>query len=113
MKITFTKNAIEELNRKIGDQEGILKIKYETEAPGLCGCSGGLPTLWFVSKADPEKEIILETNDRPVVVDQSELEELDEEKIKIHFSQATASFQLITPQQILNGSCILENKIKA
>ena len=45
MIMTITKSASEELNKKIGDQKGYLKIQYVTE--GLA-CGAGVPTLFFI-----------------------------------------------------------------
>ena len=44
MTVTITKIAAEELNKKIGDQKGYLKIQNVTE--GLA-CGAGVPTLFL------------------------------------------------------------------
>ena len=58
MEVTITKSAAEELNKKIGDQKGYLKIQYVTE--GLA-CGAGVPTLLFVSSRDETEDVLFET----------------------------------------------------
>jgi uncharacterized protein YqkB len=99
MTVTITKSAVAELNKKIGNQKGYLKIQYVTE--GLA-CGAGVPTLFFVSSTDETNEVLLETNDLPVLLEKSELIFFDDE-LKIDFSDSSNSFQLKSPQQIING----------
>lgn len=99
MKIMITERAIEELNRKIGGQEGYLKIQYVTE--GL-SCNSGIPTLCLVPSINLEDDILFETNDQPVLLEKAQMINFDEE-LKIDYSDSAHSFQLKSPQQILNG----------
>ncbi|EEL17366.1 hypothetical protein bcere0016_20060 [Bacillus cereus 95/8201] len=97
--MTITKSATNELNKKIGDQKGYLKIQYVTE--GLA-CGAGIPTLFFVSSIDETKDVLLETHSLPVLLEKSELIYFDDE-LKIDYSDSVNSFQLKSPQQIING----------
>ncbi|RDW15817.1 heme biosynthesis protein HemY [Oceanobacillus arenosus] len=99
MTVTITKSAAEELNKKIGDQKGYLKVKNVTE--GLA-CGAGVPTLYFVPLIDETKDVVFETNNRPVYMEKSELIFFDDE-LKIDYSDSVNSFQLKSPQQIING----------
>jgi len=99
MTVTITKSATEELNKKIGDQKGYLKIQNVTE--GLA-CGAGVPTLFFVSLLDETKDVLFETNNRPVLFEKAELIFFDDE-IKIDYSDSMNCFQLKSPQQIING----------
>nr|WP_230130109.1 iron-sulfur cluster biosynthesis family protein [Bacillus sp. CECT 9360] len=106
--MTITDHAKKELNKQVGDQKGVLKIRYETKD---CGCSGGVPTLWFVPSANENDDLSFETNDRPVLMEKSNLIYFDDE-LKIDYSSSVNSFQLKSPQQILNGRMALISKIK-
>ena len=99
MDITITERAIEELNKKIGEQPGYVKIQYVTE--GLA-CGAGVPTLWFVSSKNDAEDILFDTNNRPVLIEKTNLIYFDEE-LKIDYSDSVNSFQLKSPQQIING----------
>ncbi|MCM2534962.1 iron-sulfur cluster biosynthesis family protein [Neobacillus pocheonensis] len=99
MTVTITKNAAAKLNKIIGDQKGYLKIQNVTE--GLA-CGAGVPTLFFVSSIDETKVVLFETNNLPVVLEKSELIFFDDE-LKIDYSDSMNSFQLKSPQQIING----------
>lgn len=107
MNITITDNAKKELNKQAGDQQGFLKLRYETED---CGCAGGVPTLWFVDSVNDTEDLSFETNDRPVLMEKSNLIFFDDE-LKIDYSISANSFQLKSPQQILNGRMSLISKI--
>ncbi|EKN70928.1 hypothetical protein BABA_03664 [Neobacillus bataviensis LMG 21833] len=99
MKVTITKSAAEVLNKKIGDQQGYLKIQYVTE--GLA-CGSGIPTLLFISSKDETKDVLFETSFRPVIVEKSQMINFDED-LTIDYSDSVNSFQLKSPQQIVNG----------
>ena len=99
MTVTITNSATEELNKIIGDQKGYLKIQNVTE--GLA-CGAGVPTLFFVLSIDETKDVLFETNDLPVLLEKSELNFFDDE-LKIDYSDLMNSFQLKSPQQIING----------
>ncbi len=103
MNITITEDAAKELKNKIGEHSGYLKIQNVME--GLA-CGAGVPTLLFVSSMDEKAEILIETNNRPVLMEKSDLIYFDEE-LKIDYSDSANSFQLKSPQQIVNGECRL------
>ena len=99
MEITISAAAAEKLNEKINDREGYLKLKYDTED---CGCAvNGVIALWYVPEVDTD-DITIETNERNVYMEKSKAVFFDE-KMTIDFSKGTNSFQLKSPQQILNG----------
>ncbi|AIM15523.1 MULTISPECIES: iron-sulfur cluster biosynthesis family protein [Neobacillus] len=99
MEITITKEAVQKLNEKINGRKGYLKLIYDTEG---CGCAvSGVAALWFTGEVDNNEEAI-ETNDRTVYIEKSKMVFFDEQ-MKIDFSPSTNSFQLKSPQQILNA----------
>jgi uncharacterized protein YqkB len=108
MNITITESAAEELNKKIGEQNGYLKIKNVME--GLT-CGAGVPTLLFVPSKDNNGDVLFDTNNRPVLMEKAELIYFDDE-LKIDFSKAVNSFQLKSPQQIVNGRMSYVSKVK-
>ncbi|TDL77071.1 iron-sulfur cluster biosynthesis family protein [Rhodococcus qingshengii] len=99
MEIMITGAATEKLNERINGREGYLKLKYDTED---CGCAvNGVIALWFVPELDTD-DITFETNGRNVYIEKSKTVFFDE-KMTIDFSNASNTFQLKSPQQILNG----------
>ncbi|WP_456274144.1 iron-sulfur cluster biosynthesis family protein [Bacillus sp. AK031] len=99
MEITITTNALEVLKERIGDTEGFLKIKYDTEG---CGCAvSGIPVLEYVEKKGDE-DIEITTDSMPVLVEKSKQVFYDN-IMKIDFSSSSNTFQLKSPSQILNG----------
>jgi uncharacterized protein YqkB len=108
MNITITEDAAKELNNKIGKQKGYLKIQNVME--GLA-CGAGVPTLLFVPSINEKADLLVETNNRPVLMEKAELILFDEE-LKIDYSISANSFQLKSPQQIVNGRMSLVSKVK-
>lgn len=106
MNITITEKAVKVLTEKIGEQKGFLKIQNEMVG-GTCGA--GVPTLTFVPSIDETDDILVETNNGPVLMEKSQLIYFDEELI-IDFSEAVNSFQLKSPQQIVNGRMAFVSK---
>jgi uncharacterized protein YqkB len=99
MEIMITAVAAEKISERTVGREGYLKLKWDTEG---CGCAvSGVIALWFVPELDTD-DIIFETNDRTVYMEKSKTVFFDE-KMTIDFSKASNSFQLKSPQQILNG----------
>ena len=49
MTVTITKSATEELNKKMGDKKGYLKIQTVIER---LASGAGVPTLFFVSSIE-------------------------------------------------------------
>ena len=107
MNIMITDKAIEKLNNKIGEENGYLKIQYVTD--GLA-CDTGVPTLWFVPSKDDANNVLFDTNDRPVLIEKSNLMYFDED-LKIDYSDSVNSFQLTSPQQIINGRMSFISKV--
>lgn len=99
MEVTITKSAAEELNKKIGDQKGYLKIQYETNR---LYSGSGVFTLLYVSSIDETKDVLFETTYRPVLLEKSQMIHFDDD-LTIDYSDSDNSFQLRSPQQIING----------
>ncbi|WHY75963.1 iron-sulfur cluster biosynthesis family protein [Neobacillus sp. WH10] len=109
MEIIITEAATKKINARTDGREGYLKLKYDTDG---CGCAvNGIVALWFVPELD-DNDISIETNDRTVYLEKSKIIFFDEQ-MKIDFSEVTNCFQLISPQQMLNGhmSLIIKKKI--
>ena len=99
MEIMITAEATEKINEKTNGRTGYLKLKYDTEG---CGCAvSGVFALWFVSALESD-DISIETNEYPIYVEKAKTVFFDE-KMTIDFSPSANSFQLKSPQQILNG----------
>ncbi|SDM48606.1 iron-sulfur cluster biosynthesis family protein [Bacillus sp. OK048] len=99
MEIVITAAAAEKINQRTAGRKGYLKLKWDTEG---CGCAvSGVIALWFVPELDTD-DISFETNDRTIYIEKSKAVFFDE-KMTIDFSTASNSFQLKSPQQILNG----------
>ncbi|BCB04623.1 iron-sulfur cluster biosynthesis family protein [Bacillus sp. KH172YL63] len=100
MKIQLTKEAVQKIDDTIENQQGHLKLKYDTEG---CGCVvSGIPALWFVKQPVEGEDIEIETNSYPILVEKSKMVFLDDE-LKIDFSSQSNTFQLKSPGQIING----------
>lgn len=99
MEIFITEEAAAKINEKAAGRVGYLKLKYDTDG---CGWAvSGVAALWFTGELDND-DIEIKTNDRSVYVEKSKLVFFDEQ-MKIDFSGSTNSFQLKSPQQIING----------
>lgn len=98
MSITITERASEELNKRIGERNGYLKLQTETK--GL-SCDSGVPTLYFVASIQETEDVLIETNDRPVLLEKTE--HFFSDDLKIDYSDTVNSFQLKSPAQIING----------
>ena len=99
MEVTITKSAAEELNKKIGNQKGYLKIQYETNR---LYSGSGVATLLFVTSKDETEDVLFETFYRPVLLEKSQMIQFDDD-LTIDYSDSDNSFQLRSPQQIING----------
>ena len=98
MEIRWTDAALEKINGKLPNQEGVFCLKYETEG---CGCIvSGVTNLYFVKDTSPE-EVKWETNAYPVFLNKYHEIFLDD-KLIIDYSSTTNSFQLKSPNQYLN-----------
>ncbi|MDZ5712078.1 iron-sulfur cluster biosynthesis family protein [Jeotgalibacillus haloalkalitolerans] len=108
MKIEITKTAAEKIAEKIPAESGYLKLKYDTEGTGCV--LNGVPILWYVEKAEEEDQLI-ETNDRPILVETSKKVFYDK-VLKIDYSESARTFQLKSPGQMINGRMSFKNTIK-
>ncbi len=99
VEMTITEHALEKINEKMTGKEGHLKLKYVTEG---CGCvMSGVPTLWFVDQVEDD-DIAVDTNDMTVWMEKTKLVFFDD-VLKIDYSDQAQTFQLKTPNQMLNG----------
>jgi uncharacterized protein YqkB len=99
MEITITESAVKKIGQRIDGKAGFLKLKYDTEG---CGCVvSGITALWLVDDLEDE-DMAIETNDITIYIEKSKAVFLDE-KMKIDFSENSNTFQLKSPNQILNG----------
>ncbi|AJD91367.1 hypothetical protein JMA_20500 [Jeotgalibacillus malaysiensis] len=108
MEIEITKAASEKIAEKIKSDTGYLKLKYDTEGTGCV--LNGVPILWYVEAAEEEDKLI-ETNDRPILVETSKTVFYDK-KLKIDFSESARTFQLKSPGQTINGRMNFKNMVK-
>ncbi|MGM7721292.1 iron-sulfur cluster biosynthesis family protein [uncultured Metabacillus sp.] len=99
MKLTFTKEALEQLSPKLKEnKDKVLKVKYDTEG---CGCvMSGVTSLWLVDELDDD-DVELATNDVPLYVEKTKMVFLDEE-LTITFNKTANCYMLKSPSQILN-----------
>lgn len=107
MEITITSTAAEKIRALQNREVGFLKLKWDTEGNGCV--LNGVPTLWYVDAPDEEHDVLLETNDMPVLVEKPKMVFYDE-KVKIDYSVEAGMFQLKSPNQILNGRMAFRNK---
>ncbi|MBM7577501.1 iron-sulfur cluster biosynthesis family protein [Jeotgalibacillus terrae] len=108
MNIEITNLAAEKIADKIASDSGFLKLKYDTEGTGCV--LNGVPTLWYVKEAADGDQLI-ETNDRPILVEESKTVFYDQ-RLKIDYSESARMFQLKSPGQTINGRMSLKNMIK-
>ncbi|MFD6441426.1 iron-sulfur cluster biosynthesis family protein [Peribacillus sp. NPDC060186] len=107
MYIEWTERAADKIASKIQGQEGFLQLKYDTDG---CGCVvSGVTALWLVNELDEGNERV-ETNGISLYVEKSKMIFLDE-VMKIDFVPEANSFQLKSPNQILNPRMSYFNKI--
>ncbi|WP_309476849.1 iron-sulfur cluster biosynthesis family protein [Bacillus sp. ISL-34] len=107
MYIEWTETAAEKMAGKVQGQEGYLQLKYDTDG---CGCVvSGVTALWWVNEPEEGTEKV-ETNGIPLYVEKSKMIFLDE-VMKIDFVPEANSFQLKSPNQILNPRMSYFNKI--
>ncbi|MDO7488218.1 iron-sulfur cluster biosynthesis family protein [Peribacillus sp. NPDC096622] len=107
MYIEWTETAAEKVAGKVQGQEGYLQLKYDTDG---CGCVvSGVTALWWVNEPEEGTEKV-ETNGIPLYVEKSKMIFLDE-VMKIDFVPEANSFQLKSPNQILNPRMSFFNKI--
>ena len=100
MKVTLTKSAAEELNKKVGNQKEYLKIQYETNR---LYSGSGIATLLFVSSKDDTEDVLFETSYRQSYwMEKSQMSHFDDD-LTNDYSDSDNSFQLRSPQQIING----------
>jgi uncharacterized protein YqkB len=107
MKITITDTASKKIEEKIGQQQGYLKLKYDTEG---CGCVvSGVTALWLVGEID-EDDRKIETSVGPIYIEKSK-EVFLNDNLKIDFSPNANSFQLKSPNEFLNPRMSFYNKL--
>lgn len=107
MIITITPAAAEKIHQLKNRENGLLKLKWDTEGNGCV--LNGIPTLWYVDEADKDHDVLLETNEMPILVEKPKMVFYDDE-VKIDFSREAGTFQLKSPNQMLNGRMAFRNK---
>lgn len=97
--VSITEKAAEKIKEKLGDRDLALKLIYETD-----GCAvSGIPALKFEKTQETTyDDLVIETNKMPLVIEKSKLVYLDSE-LEIDFSDESHTFQLTSPNEILNG----------
>lgn len=98
MNIEWTEQAINKVSEKIDGKQGHITLNYDTDG---CGCvMSGVTALSFADSYGQDNEKI-ETNFLPVYLEKSKMIFLDE-SMKIDFLPEVNSFQLRSPNGILN-----------
>ncbi|GIN19911.1 iron-sulfur cluster biosynthesis family protein [Siminovitchia fordii] len=99
INITFTSKAADHIKKKLAGRDLDLKLMYDID-----GCSlSAIPTLRLMGKQERgSDEISVDTNEMPIWVEQSKLIFLDDQ-LEIDFSEKSHTFQLVSPNEILNG----------
>lgn len=108
MKITVTPMAAATIKRLKKPVPGYVKLKWETEGNGCVLC--GVPTLLYVEKPDEQDDLLIETNEMPVLVEKPKMVFYDDE-MKIDYSADAGTFQLKSPNQTLNGRMAFRNLV--
>ncbi|WP_227395219.1 iron-sulfur cluster biosynthesis family protein [Jeotgalibacillus aurantiacus] len=105
MKITITGPASEKITEKL-PEKGFLKLKYDTEGTGCV--MNGVPILWHVEEPEEDDQLI-ETNDRPILIEKSK-EVFYDKELTIDYSASAGMFQLKSPGQTINGRMSLKKQ---
>ncbi|NEW06424.1 iron-sulfur cluster biosynthesis family protein [Paenibacillus sp. SYP-B3998] len=106
MKITFTDSAIERITPFLGENQGVIKLVFDTED---CGCSvNGVPTLWIVMAAESGD---LRADAEPFQLVYKPKDEIFfEESMKVDYHPGNKSFILKSNNQIYNAHMNLIDK---
>jgi uncharacterized protein YqkB len=106
MHITYTDEAVEQINRKFTAGSGELKLVFDTEG---CGCSvNGIPTLWMVDKAHNNDWHASGTPYELLYHKKDEI--FFEEKMTLDYSAVSRSYVLKSSGQIYNANLQLIDK---
>ncbi|MCR8631943.1 MULTISPECIES: iron-sulfur cluster biosynthesis family protein [Paenibacillus] len=106
MHITFTNQAIEQINKKMTTGAGELKLVYDSEG---CGCAAnGVPTLWIVNHAE-DKELRAEGTPFELVYEKKH-EVYFEDRMTLDYEAGRGSFVLKSSGQIYNANMLLIDK---
>lgn len=99
VQVSITEKAAEKIKEKLGNRDLKLKLIYETD-----GCEvSGIPALKFEGQQEEAgEELLIETNEMPLVIEKDKLVYLDSQ-LEIDFSDESHTFQLSSPNEILNG----------
>jgi uncharacterized protein YqkB len=98
MNIEWTDEAIQKVSEKVDGKVGHITLKYDTDG---CGCVvNGVTALSFADEFDVDNEKI-DTNYLPVYIEKSKMIFMDD-KMKIDFLPDINSFQLKSPNGMLN-----------
>lgn len=97
--VSITEKAAEKIKEKLGNRDLALKLIYETD-----GCEvSGIPALKLERPEESaDHGLVVETNEIPLVIEKDKLVYLDSQ-LEIDFSDESHTFQLTSPNEILNG----------
>jgi uncharacterized protein YqkB len=99
VQVSITEKAAEKIKEKLGNRDLALKLIYETD-----GCeASGIPALKLERPEEAANhDLIVKTNEMPLMIEKDKLVYLDSE-LEIDFSEESHTFQLSSPNEILNG----------
>lgn len=98
MNIRVTSRARAEIEKRVENKQGFLKLFYDNTD---CGCAGGVPELQYVAAIQEDEDLKVETDFGTILVEESQLLYFDDE-LTIDFSDSMNLFQLRSPGGILN-----------
>jgi uncharacterized protein YqkB len=106
MQIDFTDHAVEQINGKLPQGTGELKLVFDSEG---CGCSvSGVPTLWITDHAADQD---LRTDGSPFrVLYEKQHEIYFEDRMILDYEPGRRSFVLKSGGQIYNANMRLIDK---
>lgn len=98
MNIKVTERAKTEIEKRVQERAGYLKLFYDMQD---CGCAGGVPELQYVKAINEKVDRVVETDFGTVLVEESQQIFFGDD-LTIDFSEAMNTFQLKSPGGILN-----------
>ncbi|WP_428909009.1 iron-sulfur cluster biosynthesis family protein [Niallia sp. Krafla_26] len=98
MEILITDRAQKEINERMSDKKGYIKLKYDTDECGCVMC--GVSNLWLVSQLDSD-DYEVKTNQDSIYMEKSK-DVFFDESLTIDFNEKSYCFVLKSPNQYLN-----------
>jgi uncharacterized protein YqkB len=106
MHITYTDEAVEQINKQFSAGSGELKLVFDTEG---CGCSvNGVPAIWMVNQA-VERDLHASGAPFELLYDKKD-EIFFEDKMILDYKIGSRSFVLKSSGQIYNANLQLIDK---